>query len=144
MKAAEVVGIFLEVGTQYVADCEGDVPLHVRLPYISGASLKEGILAPDGLKDGDGGLVVAEQGDELVCELRSPQLDGQFGVESLKVADEGVLKYPRWEGSVIGSACCEGSAAGYASFDVEVYWVPVILMNEESAIGGGEETIKPG
>ena len=88
--AAEGIGSFLEVGTRYAANWESDVPLHARLPYISGASLEEGVLTPAGLKDGDCGLVVAEQVDELVCEMRSPQLDGQCSVESLKVADEGV------------------------------------------------------
>ena len=145
MKSAEGVGSFLEVGTRYVADCKGDVPLRARLPYVSSASLVEGILAAAGLKDGGGGLFVAEQVDELVRELRSPQLDGQCSIESLEVADEGVVpEYPRCEGSVIGSACCEGSPAGHASVDVEVYSVPVILVNEESAISGGEEMTKPG
>ena len=113
--------------------------------YLSGASLEEGILAPASLKDGDSSLVVAELVDELVCELRSPQLDGQCGVESLEVADEEVvLEYPRWEGGVIGFAHCEGSAARHASVDVQVYWVPLILVNEENAIGGGQEMIKLG
>ena len=144
VKSAEDVSSFLEVGTWYVADCEGDVPLHAHLPYISGASLEEGILAPAGLKDGDNGLVVAEQVDEFVRELRIPQLDGQCDVESLEVADERVVaEYSRWEGGVIGSAHCEGSAAGHASVDVQVYQLPVILVNEESAFGGGDEIIKP-
>ena len=60
MKSAEDIGSFLEVGTRNVADCEGDVPLRARLPYLPGKSLEEGILAPAGLKDGDSGLVVAE------------------------------------------------------------------------------------
>ena len=61
------------------------------------------------------------------------------------MADEGVVQeYPRWEGGVIGSPCYESSAAGHASIDVQVCRVPVILVNEESAIGGGEEIIKPG
>ena len=138
MKSAEGIGSFLEKGTRYVADCKGDVTLHTRLSYISGASLEEGILAPASLKDGDRGLVVAEQVDELVCEVWGPQLDGQHGIESLEVADDGfVPEYPRREGGMIGSACCDGSAAGHASIDVEVYWVPVILVNEESAVGGG-------
>ena len=139
VKTAEAVGSVLEVGTRYVADCEGDVPLRAHLPYLSGAGLEEGILAPANLKDGDGSLVVVEQMDELVHEVRSPQLDGECGVESLQVADE----YSRWEGGVIGSACCEGSAAGHASVDVQVYQVPVILVNEENAVGGSEEIIKP-
>ena len=74
--SAEGVGSLLEVGTQYVADCKGDVPLRTRLLYISGASLEERILALAHLKDGDGGLVVAEQVEELVCELWGPQLNG--------------------------------------------------------------------
>ena len=41
------------------------------------------------LKDGDSGLVVAEQVEELVCELWCPQFDGQHCVESLEVADGG-------------------------------------------------------
>ena len=50
--------------------------------------------------------------DELVHELWSPQLNGQCGIESLKVADEGVVpEYPRREGGMIGSTGCEGSAA---------------------------------
>ena len=43
-----------------MADCKGDVPLCAHLPYLSGAGLEEGIIAPAGLKDGDGNLVVAE------------------------------------------------------------------------------------
>ena len=145
MNAAEGVGSFLEVGTRYVADCEGDVPLHARPPYISGASLEERILALAGLKDGDGGLVFTEQVDELVQQLRSPQLDGQCIIESLELLDEGVVReYPSWEDVMIGSARCECLAARHASVDVEVYRVPVILVNEESAVGGGEEMIKPG
>ena len=63
-----------------MADCEGDVALRARLPYISGTSLEEGILAPTSLKDGDSGLVVTEQVEELVCQLWGPQLDGQCGI----------------------------------------------------------------
>ena len=145
MVSADGVDSLLEVGTRYVADCEGDVLLRAHLPYISCSSLVEGILAPTGMKDGDSGLVVTEQVEELVCELWCPKLDGQCGVESLKVADEGVvLEYPRRDGTMIGSSHCEGSAAGHASVNVELYSVPVILVNEESAIGDGEELIKPG
>ena len=39
------------------------------------------------VQDGDSGLVVAEQLEELVCELWGPQLDGQSGIESHKVID---------------------------------------------------------
>ena len=45
---------------------------------------------------------------------------------------------------MVRSARCEGSAARHAGIDVELYQVPVILVNDESAIGGGEELIKPG
>ena len=55
-----------------------------------------------------------------------------------------VMEYSRWEGGVIGSARCEGSAARHASVNVQVYQVPVILANEESAVGCEEEPIKPG
>ena len=65
--SAEGIGGLLEVCTWYVADCESDVPLCVCLPYVSGASLEEGILTPAGLKDCDSGLVVTEQVEELVC-----------------------------------------------------------------------------
>ena len=58
---------------------------------------------------------------------------------------EGVVpEYSRWEDAVIGSARCEASTAGHASIDVQMYQVPVILVNKERAISGGEETIKPG
>ena len=145
MIAAEGIGCFLEMGTWYVTDCEGDVPLRARLPYLSGTSLEEGILAPAGLKDSDSSLVVTEQVDELVHELRSPQFDGQCGIESLELADEGVVsKNPRREGGMIGSAYFDGSAGRHAGIDVLMYQVPVILVDEERAIGGGEETIKPG
>ena len=70
--AAEGVGCFLEMGTRYVADGEGDVPLGTLLPYLSGAGLEEGILASTSLKDGDSSLVIAEEMDELMLELRSP------------------------------------------------------------------------
>ena len=101
MASAEGIGSLLEVGTGYVADCEDDVPLHTHLPYISGTSLEEGILALAGLKDDDSRLVVAEQVEELVHELWGPELDGQCGVERLEVADGGgrgrgvVQVYPR-------------------------------------------------
>ena len=143
--SAEGVGSLLEVGTRYVADCEGDVPLREHLPYISGASLEEGVLAPASLKDGDSGLVVAEQVEKLVHKLWGPQLDGQCGDESLEVADGVVVpEYPWRKGSMIRFASYEGSAARHASIDVELYQVPVILVNDESAIGGGEEPIEPG
>ena len=61
------------------------------------------------------------------------------------MADDGVVQeYPRWDGSMIGSASHKGSTAGHASINVELYQVPVILVNNESAVGGGEEPIKPG
>ena len=147
MVSAEGVGSLLEVSTRYahVANGEGDVSLHTRLPYISGASLEERVLAPAGLKDGDSSLVVAEQVEELVCELWGPQLDRQCGVESLEVADGRVgPEYPKRKGGVVRSASCEGSAARHAGIDVELYQVPVILVNDESAVGGGEEPIEPG
>ena len=80
-----------------------------------------------------------------MCELGSPWLDSQSGVASLEVTNGRVaLEYPRREGSMICSASCEGSAARHAGIDVEVYRVPVIQMNDEHAICGGEEPIKPG
>ena len=80
-----------------------------------------------------------------MSELWCTQLDGQCGVENLKVVDEGVVpEYPRREGSLMGSASHECSAARHESVDVELYWVLVILVNDESAIGGGEEPMKPG
>ena len=44
-----------------MTDCEGNVPLRIHLPYISGTSLEEGILTLASLKDGDSGLVVTEK-----------------------------------------------------------------------------------
>ena len=88
--SAEGISGLMEVGTRYVAHCEGDVvPLHAHLPYISGASLEEGILALASLKDGDSGLVVAEQVEELVHELWGPQFDDQCCVENLELTDGG-------------------------------------------------------
>ena len=87
---------------------------------------------PAGLKDAVSSLVVAEELDELVRELRSPQLDGQCGIESFEMADEGVvLQYPGQECGMIGSASCDGSAAGYAGINIQVNQVPVILGDEE-------------
>ena len=45
---------------------------------------------------------------------------------------------------MIGSAHCEGFAAGHANIDVQVYRVPVVLVDEKCAISGVEEMIKPG
>ena len=98
--AAEVVGCFLEVGTRYVTDYEGDVPLCACLPYLSGASLEEGIFALAGLKDVGSGLPVTVQVDEWVRKLRSPQLDGQCSVKSLEMADEGGLSQSTLDGKV--------------------------------------------
>ena len=53
-------------------------------------------------------------------------------------------KYPKRKGGMVHSASCEGSAARHVGIDVELYWVPVILVNDESAIDGGEEPSKPG
>ena len=79
--------------------------------------------------------------EELVCKLCGPHLDGQHCIDSLEMADGGgvVLEYPRWEGSVIRSTSGEGSTAGHAGIDVELYRVPVLLVNDESSINGGEE-----
>ena len=45
---------------------------------------------------------------------------------------------------MVRSASCEGSAAArHAGIDVEVYRVPVVLVNNESVIHGGEEPIEP-
>ena len=128
-----------------MADCEGDVPLRARVPNLSSTGLEEIILAPSGLKDVDNSLVVAIQVDELVRKLRSPQLEGQCSIESLEMADEGVVpEDPGQEGGVIGSARCEGSTAGHAGVNVQVYRVPVILVDEERTISGVDEMIKPG
>ena len=54
------------------------------------------------------------------------------------------LEYPRRKGGMVRSASHEGSTAGHAGIDVELYGMPVIVVNDESAIGGGEELIKPG
>ena len=81
----------------------------------------------------------------LVCELWRSHLDGQTGIESLKVTDGRIgLKYPRREGSMVCSASCECSAAKHAGINVELYRVPAILVNDENAIRVGEELIKPG
>ena len=128
-----------------MANCERDVPLCTCLPYISSISLQEWVLSPTGLKDDDSSLVIAEQVDELVCKLGSQQLDGQSGIESLKVTHGRVApEYPRREVSMVGSATCEGSTARHAGIDVELDRVPAILMNDEGAIRGGGEPIKPG
>ena len=122
-----------------MANCEGDVPLCTYLPYISGTSLQEWVPAPASLKDDDSGLVIAEQVEELVCELGSPQFDGQSGIESLEVTNGRVgPECPRREGGMVCSASCEGSAARHSGIDVELYQVPIILMNDKSAICGGE------
>ena len=42
------------------------------------------------------------------------------------------------------SASYEGSASRHASIDVELYQMTVILVNDERAVGGGEEPIEPG
>ena len=78
-------------------------------------------------------------------ELRSPQLDDQCSIESLEMADEGVVpEYPRQEGDMVGFACCEGSAARHAGIDVQVYRVPLILVDAECDVCGGDKMIKPG
>ena len=60
------------------------------------------------------------------------------------MADKGfVSEATEREDGVVGSACCEGSAARHTSIDVEWYCVPVVLVNEEIAVGGGEEMIEP-
>ena len=143
--SAEGIGSLLEISAWYVADCEGDIPLYTHLPYISGASLEERIFVLAGLEDGDSAMVVAKQVEELVCELWGPQFDGQSGIESLEVTDGRVgLEYPGRKGSMICSVNYEGSAARHAGIDVKLYQVPLILVNDESAIRSGEVPIEPG
>ena len=128
-----------------MADCKGDVPLCTWLPYISSTSLEEWVLAPASLEDYESSLVIAEQVEKLVCKLRSPQLDGQSSIESLEVTNWRVApKYPRREGSMVRSARCEGSTDRHAGIDVELDWVPTILMKNEGAMHDGEEPIKRG
>ena len=122
-------------------------PLCACLPYISGTNLQEWVLATAGLKDDDSSLVITQQVGEVVCELGNPQLDGQSSGESLEVINERVPQStlgPRREGSMVRSSSREGFAARHVGIDVELYRVPVILMNDESAICGGEKLIKPG
>ena len=60
------------------------------------------------------------------------------------MADEEVAsQYPGRECGVIGSASCDGSTARHAGVDIQVNWLPVILVDEECAVGGGEEMFKP-
>ena len=80
-----------------------------------------------------------------MCELGSPQLDGQSGIESLGVTNGRIVpEYTGRETSMAHSAICEDSTARYACIDVELDQVPAILMNDEGAIHDGEETLKPG
>ena len=128
-----------------MADYEGDVPLFACLPYISGASLQEWVLAMASLKNDDCSLVITEQVEKLVCKLGCPQLDGQRSIESLEVTNGGVAaEYAGRECSMVCSASCECSAVRHVGINVKLDRVPVILMNDESAIHGGEVTVKPG
>ena len=119
-----------------------------EIPYIPGTSLQEWVLDLARLKDDDCCLFIAEQMEKLVCELGSPQLDCQSGIESLEVTNGRVaLEYPGRESSMVRSSSCEGSTARYTAstgIDVELEWVPSILMNYEDAIHDREETVKPG
>ena len=45
------------------------------------------VLATASVKDDDSSLVITELVEQLVCELGSPQLDGQSGIESLEVTN---------------------------------------------------------
>ena len=59
------------------------------------------------------------------------------------MADEWMLQYPVGKCGMIGSARCDGSTARHAGIDIHMYWVLVILVDEEHAIGGGEEMVEP-
>ena len=79
-----------------------------------------------------------------MCKVLGSQLDHQCSVESLKVADGRVgPEYRRRKGGMVCSASCEGSTARHAGINVELYRVPVILVNDESVIHVGEEPIDP-
>ena len=56
------------------------------------------------LKDDDSSLVSTEQVEKLVCELGSPQLDGQRGIESLKVTYGRVAPEYAWRDAIV--VCC--------------------------------------
>ena len=128
-----------------MAHYEGDVQLCVFLPYIPGTSLQEWVLAPASLKDDVCGLIISEHVEKLVCELGSPQLDGQSSFESLEVTNERVAPdYTGRKSSMLCSASCKGSTARLADVDVELEQVPAILMNDEGSIHCGEEMVKPG
>ena len=128
-----------------MADYEGDVPLCTCLPYNPGTSPQERVLALGSLKDDDCHITIAEQMEKLVCEHGSPQLDGKNGIESLKVTNGRVApEYPGRESSMVLSASCEGSTTRHAGIDLELSRVPAILMNDEGAIRGGKEMVKPG
>ena len=78
----------------------------VHICNNSSTSCEEWVLAPADLEDDNSSLVVTEQVEELVCELGSPQLDGQSSVESLESVDkwESCPRVPL-EGSCCGMLC---------------------------------------
>ena len=45
---------------------------------------------------------------------------------------------------MIGSALCDSCTAGHAGINIQGYGVPVILVDEEHAVGGGEEMVETG
>ena len=103
MVSAEVIGSLLEGGTQYVPTARV-MSLYAYIYHIFGTSLEERGLAPAGLEVDGNSLVVAEQVEELVCEVGSPQVDGH----SLKLTNGSVVpEYHRREGSVVRSLSCE-------------------------------------
>ena len=108
MVSADDILSILKRSTRYVADGEGDVPL-CALPYISGTSLQEQVLALASLKDDDCGLVISEHMEKLMYKLGSPQRDGQSSIGSLKVTNGRVApEYTGRESSMLCSASCEG------------------------------------
>ena len=85
-----------------MADYKGDVHRCACLPYIPGTSLQEWVVATANLKDDDCCLVIAKQVKKLVCELGSPQRDGESSIGSLEMTSGRVAtEYAGREGSMV-------------------------------------------
>ena len=82
-------------------------------------------------------------GRNRVCRVSLHFRDGEHW--SLEVTNGTFApEYPRREVSIVCSASCEASTDRDAGINVELDQVPAIVMNDEGAIHGGEEPIKPG
>ena len=114
-----------------MAYCQSYVPYSTCQPNLLFTDLEEGILALPSLEDCDCNHIFAKKMDQLIGQLRCPELDSYYSIEHLQLADGLVLLEDA------------GRESGVVSMYVQWNWDLAILMDDVDSIRAWKKFIKP-